>query len=207
MTEVVQPQIYPVVSYPPGIPAPVGQVPGHLAQGPAPQRPSGRWWTVVAAASGVLGLALGVAALAVAVSKPPPAETNQPTLTRAQPQMFDAVADKQWCSTMRPLLAERMDMTPADVIGNGPSGAEYRKFAAWVGGWSERMTTAMNHPERNDGWLDRSARRAVDMTVAVSFIKDDEWWTQDARYVFNDAAETSTTVNAYCRSLGEPVRP
>ncbi|CAA0126538.1 Uncharacterised protein [Mycolicibacterium vanbaalenii] len=45
------------------------------------------------------------------------------------------------------------------------------------------------------------------MTVAVSFIKDDSWWNQDARYVFNDAAETSTTVNAYCRSVGEPVRP
>lgn len=189
-----QPAPYPTTG--PGYPVP---------QLPAPRRPR-NLFGVLGAVVGTVGLVCGVVALIVTLTRPaPPAPTPAPTA--AQPFMFSPEVDKQWCISMRPLLAERMDMTPAEVISNGPGGREYRNFASWVGGWSERMTTAMNQADHVGGGLDRTARRAVDMTVAVSFIKDDSWWNQDARYVFNDAAETSTTVNAYCRSVGEPVRP
>lgn len=158
---------------------------------------------------GTVGLVCGVVALIVTLTRPAPA-APPPAPAAAQPFMFSEDIDKQWCISMRPLRAENMDMTPAAVIDNGPSGIEYQKFAAWVPGWAERMTAALNKAADNgskDGWLDRTARREVDLTVAVSVVKHDQWWTADTSWVFNDAAHTGTTINAYCRSIGEPVRP
>ncbi len=164
---------------------------------------------ILGAIGGTIGLVCGVVALIVTLTRPEPA-APPPAPAAAKPFMFSTNTDKQWCVAMRPLRSENMDMTPAAVIDNGPSGAEYQKFSAWVTGWSERMTAALNKAAENgskDGWLDRTARREVDLTVAVGVIKTDQWWTADASWVFNDAAHTGTTINAYCRSIGEPVRP
>ena len=192
--------------------APVGQP---LTYGPmqAPSRPQPRnFWSIVAAAAGVFGLVLGGVALIIALIKPSPEPTAlAPAVPPPAPAfMFSTEQDKQWCATMRPLLAESLDMTPSTVIGHGPDGIEYQRFSAWVRGWAERMNSTMNDVAAKgsaNSWLDRTGRRMTDLTTAVTLINHDGSWARVAGYEFNDAAATGTSINSYCRSIGEPVRP
>ncbi|WP_078293441.1 hypothetical protein [Mycobacterium sp. D16R24] len=183
--------------------------PGYPAPPPTPAPRPKNIPGILGAIGGTIGLICGVVALIVTLTRPEPVAPT-PAPVASQPFMFSPETDKQWCISMRSLRAESMDMTPASVIDNGPSGIEYQKFASWVKDWSERMSAALNKAADNgskDGWLDRTARREVDLLVAVGAIKPDQWWTADTSWVFNDAAHTGTTINAYCRSIGEPVRP
>lgn len=215
MTEVTQGMLYPT-SYAPAPPqgqqqpAPYPTTgPGYPAsQLPAPRRPRNTPG-ILGAVVGTIGLVCGVVALIATLTKPsPPAPAPAPAA--AQPFMFSTDIDKQWCVALRPLLLESLEMTPGAVVENGPSGIEYQRFSAWAPGWAAEMTDAMNTAALKgsaNGWLDRTGRRMVDLTTSILFIQPDSGWTSVARYEFNDAAATGTTVNAYCRSIGEPVRP
>lgn len=98
---------------------------------------------------------------------------------------------------------------PSAVIDHGPNGVDFQRYSAWVNGWADRIKGSLDATVRSQGsgWLDRAGRRLIDRTVAVNLIAHDEFWTADARYVFNDAAETGNPVMGYCRQLGEPVFP
>lgn len=214
MTEVTQGMLYPTYAPAPPQgqqqPAPYPTTgPGFpVSQIPAPRRPR-NMLGVLGTIVGIVGLVCGVVALIVTLTRPSPA-APPPAPVAAQPFMFSEEIDRQWCISMRPLLLESLEMTPGAVVENGPSGIEYQKFSAWVPGWAEQMTDAMNAAALKgsaNGWLDRTGRRMVDLTTSIVFIQRDSGWTSVARYEFNDAAATGTTVNAYCRSIGEPVRP
>ncbi|SIB95245.1 Uncharacterised protein [Mycobacteroides abscessus subsp. abscessus] len=183
--------------------------PGYPAtQPPAPRGPR-NIPGILGAIGGTIGLICGVIALSVTLTRPEPA-TPTPPPAADKPFMFSTDTDKQWCISMRPLLVESLEMTPGSVVENGPEGAEFQRYSGWVTGWAERMTAAMNAAAAQgsaNGWLDRTGRRMVDLTTSILFIQRDSGWTGVARYEFNDAAATGTTVNAYCRSIGEPVRP
>ncbi|WP_079608912.1 hypothetical protein [Mycobacteroides abscessus] len=129
--------------------------------------------------------------------------------TTAESFIFNRESDKQWCRAMRPLLAETIDMMPAAVIDHGPNGAEFQRYSAWVNGWAERTKESLDTLVRSQGpgWLDRAGRQLVDRTLAVNLVVHDEFWTPDARYIFNDSAEIGNPINGYCRQLGEPVVP
>lgn len=175
---------------------------------PAPRRPR-NILGILGAIGGTIGLICGVVALIVTLTRPEPA-APPPAPAAAEPFMFSTTTDKQWCVALRPLLVESLEMTPGSVVENGPEGAEFQRYSGWVNGWAERMTAAMNAAAAEgsaNGWLDRTGRRMVDLTTSILFIQRDSGWTSVARYEFNDAAATGTTVNAYCRSIGEPVRP
>lgn len=209
MSDMTSAQSYGVVYATP----PVGQsmlppgAPGYV--GPLPNTPRGpkNLLSVIGAVAGVLGLIIGSTALVFTVTRPSPV-SPPPVQPAAKPFMVSADADKQWCSSLRPLLQENLDMTPPGIIDAGPSGEEYVKYSAWVRGWADRMNSALNKTaEANgSGWLDRTGRRLTDLTLAVSFVNHDQWFKTDAGPVFNDAASVSTSIASYCRSVGEPVR-
>ncbi len=193
----VAPQYYP--------PGPVGA--------PTPQRQRGL--VVAAAVMSAAALIGAVAAIFVAGSarkddSPPTASSASPSSsTEAESFIFNRDSDKQWCRTMRPFLAETIDMMPSAVIDHGPNGAEFQRYSAWVNGWADRTKGSLDTLVRaqGSGWLDRAGRRMIDRTVAVNLVVHDEFWTADARYIFNDSAEVGNPINGYCRQLGEPVFP
>lgn len=193
----VAPQYYP--------PGPVGV--------PPPQRQRGL--TVAAAVMSAAALIGAVVAIFVAgsarndVSPPAASSTSVAAPATAESFIFNRDSDKQWCRTMRPLLAERIDTMPSAVIDHGPNGAEFQRYSAWVNGWADRTKGSLDTLVRTQGsgWLDRAARQLVDRTVAVNLVVHDEFWTPDARYIFNDAAEAGNPITGYCRALGEPVFP
>lgn len=209
MTDVASSQSYGVVYAPP----PVGQpmhgsaAPGYPGVPPPPRGPR-NLLGIVGGIAGCLGLVLGVIALIVSlatrpsVSGPPPTAPQPP-----KPFMISDTTDKQWCAAMRPLLQENLEMTPSTVVDGGPDGAEYAKYSAWVRGWADRMTSSMNGlaESSGSGWLDRTGRRLVDLTISVSFVNHDQWFKTDAAPIFNEAAVVTTSIRSYCRSVGEPV--
>lgn len=195
--------------------APQHYIPGPVGAPPPPQRPRG---FIIAAAVMMSAAALIGAAVAVVVAGSarndvsPPASSSaspSPSSTAAESFIFNRESDKQWCRTMRPFLAERIDMMPSAVIDHGPNGAEFQRYSTWVNSWAERTKESLDALVRSQGsgWLDRAGRQLVDRTLAVNLVVHDEFWTPDARYIFNDAAEGGNPITGYCRQLGEPVFP
>lgn len=186
-------------------PSPVGAPPAQHQRGLA----------VAAAVMSAAALIGAVVAIFVAgsarndVSPPVASSTSAAAPATAESFIFNRDSDKQWCRTMRPLLAETIDMMPSAVIDHGPNGAEFQRYSAWVNGWATRTKESLDGLVRaqGSGWLDRAGRRMIDRTVAVNLVVHDEFWTADARYIFNDSAEVGNPINGYCRQLGEPVVP
>lgn len=186
-------------------PSPVGAPPAQHRRGLA----------VAAAVMSAAALIGAVVAIFVAgsarndVSPPAASSTSAAAPATAESFIFNRDSDKQWCRTMRPLLAETIDMMPSAVIDHGPNGAEFQRYSAWVNGWAARTKESLDGLVRaqGSGWLDRAGRRMIDRTVAVNLVVHDEFWTADARYIFNDSAEVGNPINGYCRQLGEPVVP
>lgn len=190
-------------------------MPGPVGALPPSQRPHG----LVIAAAVMSAAALIGAAAAVFVAGSARKDVAPPIVassasaspsTAAESFIFNRESDKQWCRAMRPLLAETIDMMPAAVIDHGPNGAEFQRYSAWVNGWAERTKESLDTLVRSQGgpgWLDRAGRQLVDRTLAVNLVVHDEFWTPDARYIFNDSAEIGNPINGYCRQLGEPVVP
>lgn len=213
MTDVASSQSYGVVYAPP----PVGQpmqppvAPGYAGAPPPPPRGPRNRLGLIGAVAGVIGLVLSVIALVVAVTRPgSEASTPTPVPQASSPFIFSSATDQQWCVSMRPLLAESLEIATSAVMDNGPDGTEYQRFDSWVTGWANRMTSEMNTAAEKgsaNSWLDRSGRQKVDLTVAVKFIAHDQWWKSDAGDLYNRAASIGTSINAYCRSIGEPVKP
>lgn len=180
---------------------------------PPPQRPRGL--VIVAAlmsAAALIGAAVAVFVAESArkdVSPPASSSSSPSSSSTAESFIFNRESDKQWCRTMRPFLAETIDMMPAAVIDRGPNGTEFQRYSAWVNSWAERTKESLDALVRSQGsgWLDRAGRQLVDRTLAVNLVVHDEFWTPDARYIFNDSAEIGNPINGYCRQLGEPVVP
>ncbi|MBE5413476.1 Uncharacterised protein [Mycobacteroides abscessus subsp. abscessus] len=191
--------------------------PQHYMPGPAgsPPPPRQRGLVVAAAVMSAAALIGAVAAVFIAGSarkdvSPPAASSTSPSgSATVESFIFNKESDKQWCRTMRPLLAETIDMMPSAVIDHGPTGAEFQRYSSWVNGWADRTKGSLDTLVRaqGSGWLDRAGRRMIDRTVAVNLVVHDEFWTADARYIFNDSAEVGNPINGYCRQLGEPVVP
>lgn len=213
MTDYASSQSYGVVYAPP----PVGQpmhgpgTPAYAGVPPQPPRGPRNLLAIAGAVAGTAALVVSIIALVITVARSPSeAPAQSPSQPASKPFMFSTSADKQWCISMRPLLAESLEIATSAVMDNGPYGPEYQRFDSWVTGWADRMTSEMNGAaERGsaNSWLDRSGRQKVDLTVGVKFIAHDQWWKSDAGDLYNRAASVGTSINAYCRSVGEPVNP
>lgn len=189
--------------------------PQYYLPGPVGSPPPRRQGLVVAAAVMSAAALIG-AVLAIFVAESARKDVSSPVTSVASPPsvttesfIFNKDSDKQWCRTMRPLLAETIDMMPSAVIDHGPNGAEFQRYSAWVDGWAARAKASLDGLVglQGSGWLDRAGREIIDRTLAVNLVVHDEFWTADARYIFNDSAEAANPVMGYCRQLGEPVVP